>query len=82
MTREEIVDKLCDMMKETCETDIDLESVSDETTIETLGFDSLSILDLIYDVQQCFDVEFEAEELVNVKTVGELASFLQTKLTR
>ena len=44
--------------------------------IGELGFDSLSILDLIYDVQQEFGIEFDAEELVNVNTVGDLADFI------
>ena len=76
MTREEIIDKLRDIMKEAATEDIDWDSVAEDTAIETMGFDSLSILDLIYDIQQEFGVEFEAEKLTSVRTVGELTDFL------
>jgi len=78
MTHEEIVSKLREIMKESTEKPVDWSTVSLETSIESLGFDSLSILDLIYDIQQEFDVEFDAEELVSIQTVGELAEFLSS----
>lgn len=79
MTKEEIIEKLKEAMKGSTEVQVDWDSVSEETTIGSLGFDSLSILDLIYDIQQLLEVEFEAEEIVEIKTVGALADFLQSK---
>lgn len=76
MTREETIEKLREIMKASATEDVDWDAVSEDTTIESLGFDSLSILDLIYDIQQQFGIEFPAEQLVNVKTVGQLADFL------
>jgi acyl carrier protein len=66
-------------MESSSEEDVDWQSVTGDTTIESLGFDSLAILDLIYDIQQEFDAEFDADELVNVSTVDELASFIARK---
>lgn len=80
MTRDEIVEKLKEAMKSSTEVQADWDSVAEDTTIESLGFDSLSILDLIYDIQQLFDVEFDAEEMVGVDTVGALVDFLQAKI--
>jgi acyl carrier protein len=80
MNKEEIIGKLKEAMKGSSEVQVDWDSVSEETTIESIGFDSLSILDLIYDIQQLFDIEFEAEAMVGVNTVGALADFLQGKL--
>ncbi|MDA0322340.1 MAG: acyl carrier protein [Verrucomicrobia bacterium] len=80
MTRDEIISKLRDIMKESTEKPVDWSTVSGESTIESLGFDSLSILDLIYDIQQEFDAEFDAEQLVSIQTVGELAEFLSSQL--
>jgi len=59
---------------------VDWDSVTLESRIDSLGFDSLSILDLIYDIQQAFGIEFEAEEMIGVTTVGELADFLKKKM--
>jgi len=80
MTRNEIMDRLQGMMKKSCQVPMDWAKVGDSTAIRELGFDSLSILDLIYDVQQEFGLEFDAEELAGVKTVGALVTFLERKL--
>lgn len=80
MTKVEIIEKLKEAMMGSTEVTVDWDAVSDETTIASLGFDSLSILDLIYDIQQLFDVEFEAEDMVGINTVGALVEFLQDKL--
>ena len=80
MTRQDIVNQLRETMRTSSPDPIDWDIVTEETTIGTPGFDSLSILDLIYDVQQAFGIDFEAEELVNINTVGELADFLEETL--
>jgi len=81
MTVEEIIDKLRELMKQSStEEEVDWDAITQDARIETLGFDSLSILDLIYDIQQDFGLEFEAEKLVEVKTVGELAIFLKSAM--
>ncbi len=80
MIRDEILAKLKETMETSAAVPMDWESISEDTTIGEIGFDSLSILDLIFDVQQAFGIEFEAQELVNVNTVGELADFLEEEL--
>jgi acyl carrier protein len=77
MQKEAVIEKLKSVMQQSSSVDIDWNSLAPETTIESLGFDSLTILDLIYDIQQVFGLDFDAEDLVNVKTVEELAEFLQ-----
>ncbi len=82
MTRKEILLKLRHAMKQSAQdkVDLDWDAVTEESTIESLGFDSLAMLDLIYDIQQEFGVQFEAEEMIGVKTVGQLTTFLQGKI--
>lgn len=82
MSHDEIIEKLRQVMKRSSREVVDWDAVTAESSIESLGFDSLSILDLIYDIQQEFGAEFDAEELVSVKTVGELAAFLKEKMPR
>ena len=79
MTQLEIIEKLRTMMKKTSQAQVDWKAVNADSTIASLGFDSLSILDLVYDIQQEFGFEFEAEELVGVRTVGQLTAFLEKK---
>lgn len=80
MTREEIGGKLRDIMKANSPKQIDWSGVNEQSEIATIGFDSLSILDLLYDVQQGFGIEFDAEEMTGIKTVGDLITFLQGKV--
>jgi acyl carrier protein len=80
MEQEEIIAKLRHIMKQSSQVKVDWENVTADTVIGSLGFDSLSILDLVYDIQQAFGITFEAELLAGVKTVGQLADFLKTKI--
>ena len=80
MTRDDIVEKLRQVMKKAGEKTVDWNSVTEESPIASLGFDSLSILDLLYDIQQTFGVEFDAEELTGVTKVADLVAFLETKV--
>ncbi|MDD4871826.1 MAG: phosphopantetheine-binding protein [Kiritimatiellae bacterium] len=79
MTQLQIIEKLRTMMRKSSQAQVDWDTVTADSSIASLGFDSLSILDLVYDIQQEFGFEFEAEELVGVKTVGQLADFLEKK---
>jgi len=79
MTRDQIIDKLRQAMKKSSARHVDWEAVTEQTAIGTLGFDSLSILDLIYDLQQDFGLDFEPEELAGVRTIGQLVDFLVAK---
>ncbi|TFH18312.1 MAG: acyl carrier protein [Lentisphaerales bacterium] len=80
MTRPEIGEKLRQVMKESVRKELDWQNVTENSRIAELGFDSLSILDLVYDVQQAFAIDFDAEELVGVRTVDDLVSFLEARL--
>jgi len=80
MTRQDILKQLRTILEDSSPEPIDFDKITEETTIGELGFDSLTILDLIYDVQQSFGLDFEAQELVNINTVGELAEFLEESL--
>lgn len=77
MTRDQIIDRLRDVMRDSSPVQADWNTVHGDTTIESLGFDSLTILDLLYDIQQAFSIELEAEKLAGVRTVGQLADHLQ-----
>lgn len=79
MTKEEVISRLAEVMKSVSQEDVDWDAISPESTIESLGFDSLSILDLMYDIQQEFDIEIEGEEIVDIKTVDQLTAFIIEK---
>lgn len=80
MIRNEILNTLKNTVETSAPEPMDWDIITEETTIGEMGFDSLSILDLIFDVQQAFGIDFEPEDLVNINTVGELADFLEEEL--
>lgn len=79
MTDSEVMAKLEAVIAKASPKPVDWKSVTAETTIASIGFDSLSILDLIYDIQQAFGLQFDAEEMAGVRTVGDLVRFLKSK---
>ncbi len=79
MTRSEIDHTLRNLMKTSSREKKDWDHVPESTPIASLGFDSLSILDLVYDLQQTFHLDFEAEELLGIKTVADLIDWLSAR---
>lgn len=80
MTRQEILVKLREVMKSSSRAAVDWNAVTEDSEIPAIGFDSLSILDLVYDIQQAFGVSFDAEELTGIAKVGDLVTFLEKRV--
>ena len=79
MSDTSILQRLRDILRETSEEDRDWDQVDGATTIESLGVDSLSILDLLYDIEQEFGVSVAGSEVVNLRTVGEIETLLKDR---
>lgn len=54
--------------------DIDPETVTEESTFESLGVDSLDMVELICEIEEKCDVEFGEPE--GLETVGQLVSYI------
>ena len=76
MSDQAIIEKLREILRDSSPEDRDWDSVGGETTIESLGIDSLSILDLLYDIDQELGIHLEASEVIDIGTVGEIAALL------
>lgn len=50
-----------------------------ETPLQTLGIDSLTMMEIVLDVQDALDVVIEDADLRHMRTIGDVISFLQTK---
>lgn len=60
---------------------LEVEELSEDTTFEELGADSVDIMELSMSVEEEFDVEELGEEdLSGIRTVGDLVNALQAKL--
>ena len=73
---ERIIRKLREIVETSATEEIDWRDYGPQSTIESLGMDSLTILDLLYDVEQEFGVRLEAKDITSIGNIGEMASLL------
>lgn len=58
---------------------VPLEKVTDDVALQDLVMDSFILIDMVIDLQNSFQVRLDQEDLIPVKTVGDLLSVLQRK---
>ena len=58
--------------------DIAVETITTDTTFESLGVDSLDTVEMVMDLEDELGIELELED--KITTVGELVDFVQSKL--
>lgn len=65
-----------DTVKEVLEENLDInpESVNDDSTFDSLGIDSLDMVELICDLEEKCDVDFGEPE--GLETVGDLVEYI------
>ena len=71
------LEKLIKLMAE--HLDIDIALIQADTTFESLGIDSLDTVEMVMELEEQLGVELELDE--KVTTVGELAAFIEKKLS-
>ena len=59
--------------------ELDVDEITPDSTFESLGIDSLDIVEMIMDLESELGVELEMEEQ-QIATFGELAAFIDSKL--
>lgn len=59
--------------------ELDAAEITPDSTFESLGIDSLDIMELIMDLESELGVELELEDQ-KIATFGELAEFIDSKL--
>lgn len=60
--------------------DVEDESVIMESLIsDDLGADSLDVVDMVMSLEEEFDIEIPDEEIENMKTVGDIVKFIESK---
>lgn len=66
------IDEIKDILNENL--DIDPETVTADSTFESLGIDSLDMVELVCEIENRFDIEFGEPE--GLDTVGKLVEYI------
>ena len=59
--------------------ELDIDDITPDSTFESLGIDSLDVVEMIMDLESELGVELEMEDQ-KISTFGELAEFIETKV--
>ena len=59
--------------------DLDVAEITPDATFESLGIDSLDVVEMIMDLESELGVELEMED-EKIATFGELAAFIESKV--
>jgi acyl carrier protein len=76
MTKDQIITELRGLLRNQKQLKVDIDAIDIETRFDQIGFDSLSILDFMYEVENRFGTFPEMEELVKMQKVDDLVEFL------
>lgn len=75
MVFEKVREILCDQL------DLEPEDVTlDTNIIDDLGADSLDLVDFVMSLESEFDKEIPDEDVENIKTVGDIVSYIENSL--
>ena len=60
--------------------DVDEDAVTMDSAItDDLGADSLDVVDMVMSLEEEFDMEIPDEDIENMKTVGDIVRFIESK---
>lgn len=58
--------------------DISVDSISEDTTFESLGIDSLDVVEMVVDLEEELGIELELDD--KITNIGEFVAFVESKL--
>ena len=61
--------------------DVEEDSLKNDTDLQDdLGADSLDVVDLLMSIEDEFEIEIPAEEIENIRTVGDLVNYIESNI--
>jgi acyl carrier protein len=82
MTHDDILSGLKELLQRHKQIKADPAALTLATRIDQIGFDSLSILDFIYDIEDRFRIQTQMSDLVGMTTVGDLVLYVEARLPK
>jgi acyl carrier protein len=82
MNREQIIAALKALLGTQQKLKVDINAITEGTRLDQMGFDSISILDFMYEVESKFNTRIEVADLVRMEVVRDLIDHLHGKAVR
>jgi len=60
--------------------EVGIEKLNMDTTFEDIDADSLDIVELVMALEEEFDLEISDQEIENIKTVGDVVRYIESKV--
>ena len=58
--------------------DVNAADLTEETTFESLGADSLDLFEMVMAFEEAFEVEIPSEDLEQITTVGDVVKYIES----
>ena len=58
----------------------DVSSLKEEDSLQSLGLDSLDLVEVMLEIEDALGIEFDSEEIQEVTSLGDVLKLIQTKL--
>ncbi len=79
ISNHEILDKLVNLLQEKIK--LDLTEIGPESLIrEDIGLNSLTVFELVLEIEHIFKIEFVEEDLLDIHTVGDVIAAIKRHL--
>jgi acyl carrier protein len=60
--------------------DVEEDTITNETTIDELGADSLDVVELVIAIEERFNIDIEDEIVEEICNVGDIVSYIEKKV--
>lgn len=79
MKRDQIIAGLKELLLQHKQLVIPIETLTEDSRLSQLGFDSVTILDFLYDIETRFGVQIEPIDLVRMDRVKDVINYLEAR---
>ena len=80
MERQKIIEQLREIIDADENIKVDVSGIGEETRVDKIGFDSLSILEFMYEIENRFSIEMGVTDLIEMQVVSDLIDHLEAKI--
>ena len=79
MKRDQIIAGLKELLLQHKQLVLPIESLTEDSRLSQIGFDSITILDFLYDIETRFGVQIEPLDLIRMDRVRDVIDYLEAR---